>query len=338
MATRIRILAGCFALGLLALLLTGTAAQAAPLSGAQAGASVSAASPAGHGTGTTRPRRGLRRRAGATRRSPTCGCHTPAHPDMRMSHAGSGTHPDMPVSHPDPAPTPTCRCYTPPPTPTPTCTCTPRPGPSSPVPSSPAPSSLAPSSPVPSSPAPSRPVPAVTPSTSGAGTAGFGQPGPQRNPVCPRPASRPVALTPVAAAASAAAPTSRWWPAVRRSRWPRPASACSPTAAGARRPLNAPVQAPCPRLVTGTVPRDDWPSAPPSPPSWCARAVPARPCSDWPAARHGWEVPARGPAGPTSRRRSRPHRPGWSMIPGRDRSPVRYRGKSGSRASGWTPR
>ena len=39
MAMRIRVLAGCFAMGVTALLLTGTAAQATPQSGAHVGAS-----------------------------------------------------------------------------------------------------------------------------------------------------------------------------------------------------------------------------------------------------------------------------------------------------------
>ena len=39
MAMRIRVLAGCFAMGVTALLLTGTAAQAAPQSGAHVSAS-----------------------------------------------------------------------------------------------------------------------------------------------------------------------------------------------------------------------------------------------------------------------------------------------------------
>src|SRR5690242_4159534 len=90
MATRIRILAGCFALGVMAFLLTGTTAHAIPASGAHAVASVSAASPAGHGQGTPTPTP-----------TPTCGCHS--------------------TPPPTPTPTPTCGCHsTPPPTPTPT--------------------------------------------------------------------------------------------------------------------------------------------------------------------------------------------------------------------------
>ena len=42
MAMRIRVLAGCFAMGVTALLLTGTAAQATPLSGARVSASAAA--------------------------------------------------------------------------------------------------------------------------------------------------------------------------------------------------------------------------------------------------------------------------------------------------------
>ena len=47
MGMRIRVLAGCFAMGVTALLLTGTAAQAAPQSGAHVSAGVSL--PAIHG-------------------------------------------------------------------------------------------------------------------------------------------------------------------------------------------------------------------------------------------------------------------------------------------------
>ena len=51
MGMRIRVLAGCFAMGATALLLTGTAAQAAPLSGAHVSASVSAVGLSEHADG-----------------------------------------------------------------------------------------------------------------------------------------------------------------------------------------------------------------------------------------------------------------------------------------------
>ena len=51
MGMRIRVLAGCFAMGATALLLTGTAAQAAPLSGAHVSASVSAVGLSEHAGG-----------------------------------------------------------------------------------------------------------------------------------------------------------------------------------------------------------------------------------------------------------------------------------------------
>src|SRR5271167_2172705 len=51
MGMRTRVLAGCFAMGATALLLTGTAAQAAPLSGAHVSASVSAVGLSEHADG-----------------------------------------------------------------------------------------------------------------------------------------------------------------------------------------------------------------------------------------------------------------------------------------------
>ena len=75
-------------------------------------------------------------------------------------------------------------------------------------------------------------------------------------------------------------------------------------------------------------PRAAWPSAPPSPPPWRARAVPAWPRSGCSTA------PRRTPARPTSRPRSRPSRRGWPVIRGRNRWPVRRRSKSVSRGSG----
>ncbi len=152
MATRIRILAGCFALAVMALLLAGTTAHATPRSGTYLAASVSAGSPDWHGHGAPLPTA-----------TPTCQCYTPT----------SAPTPTCQCYSPPPAPTPTCQCYTPPPAPTPTCTChkpippppptcacTPTPTPTSPVTPRPAP-------PVPTTAAPKLPpAPLVTASTS----------------------------------------------------------------------------------------------------------------------------------------------------------------------------
>src|ERR1035441_6862415 len=93
MAMRTRVLAGCFAFGVAAFMLTGTVAQATPLSAAQGNVGVSAAvsGQAGGNVGDTSPTP-----------TPTCSCQKPS-----------------------PSPTPTCTCQhpSPPPTPTPTCTC-----------------------------------------------------------------------------------------------------------------------------------------------------------------------------------------------------------------------
>jgi hypothetical protein len=121
MATRTRILAGGFAIGAAALL-TGTAAHAAPLSSAQAGARVSAASPAGNGGGN--------------------GGY--GH-DHGKGGNGKGGHGKGGHGSPSPKPTPPC---------------TPSPTPSSPAPSSPAPSSPASSGP-PSAPVSSASPPSV---------------------------------------------------------------------------------------------------------------------------------------------------------------------------------
>ena len=51
MGMRIRVLAGCFGIGVTALLLTGTAAQAAPQSGAHVSAAVSLSDNGGNGNG-----------------------------------------------------------------------------------------------------------------------------------------------------------------------------------------------------------------------------------------------------------------------------------------------
>ena len=68
MAMRIRVLAGCFAMGVTALLVTGTAAQATPQSGAHLSAHVSAVSPdTGAGGGWTQ--------SATPTPTPTCTCH-----------------------------------------------------------------------------------------------------------------------------------------------------------------------------------------------------------------------------------------------------------------------
>src|ERR1700742_212098 len=98
MALRIRLIAGCFAVGVAALMASGTAAHANTLSSANTSAAVTVA---GHGHYNDHGVNG-----GPTK----CKCQTPTRAP--------------PTVAPTTTATPPCQCQSPTPTPSPTCTCT----------------------------------------------------------------------------------------------------------------------------------------------------------------------------------------------------------------------